>query len=115
MLKVVQTSSKMLFLQVNDLLDRALIRKQHFRVNITEFNLSKAINEVIQIELANAELRKNEITLKIDKNMPKCVNTDLNRFQQVFLNLLSNANKFTRKGKIKVLCSLTDFPDGGDR
>ena len=80
MLKVVQTSSKMLFLQVNDLLDRSLIRKKLFRVNTGDFLLTQAFAEVIQIEEANAELRENTITLKIDGNLPKCVNTDLNRF-----------------------------------
>jgi len=70
MLKPVHTCSKMLFLQVNDLLDRSLIRNQSFRVHSADFDIKKAIVEIIDIEENNAGLRKNTIVLQISKNVP---------------------------------------------
>ena len=54
----------------------------------------------------------NEISVKIDQRVPEIICTDLDRFQQVLMNLLSNANKFTRKGKINIYCRMANNSDG---
>ena len=80
MLKPVLRSKKLLFLQVNDLLDRSLISNQLFHVNVEEFDIRHALQEVIEIEEQSAEEHENTFSVKFERNMPKLVISDLNRF-----------------------------------
>jgi K+-sensing histidine kinase KdpD len=59
LLKPVLTSSRMLFFQVNELLDQSLIRKSQFTLHNTNFVLATAIKEIVDIEMYNAVHRKN--------------------------------------------------------
>jgi K+-sensing histidine kinase KdpD len=45
----INTSSKMLHCQVNDLLDSSLLLKGQFEVRVVNFDLFKAVNEVISV------------------------------------------------------------------
>jgi signal transduction histidine kinase len=51
-----------------------------------------------------AEMRRVEIIFDRPRCLPPNVFIDKDRFQQVLLNLLTNAIKFTQDGKIKVHC-----------
>ena len=73
--------------------------------------LKHAIEEIVEIEQENANMRMNEIKVTIGLRVPEVICTDLDRFQQVLLNLLSNANKFTREGKINILCLMAHDSD----
>ena len=102
----VVTSAKMLTWQVNSLLDRTMIKNHKFTSNLSLFDLREALNEVVDIVRIQADLFKNKIKLKINFDLA-FVGTDCERLQQVLLNLLTNANKFTRDGEITVTCTST--------
>ena len=68
-------------------------------------NLENSINEIVEIEKFRAESKGNKIKVLINKEIPSFLLADQNRFQQVFLNVLNNANKFTKRGTIKVFCN----------
>ena len=57
------------------------------------------------MEKLRAETRGNQIEVFIADEVPSHLLADQNRFQQVFLNVLNNANKFTKRGKVKVFCT----------
>jgi signal transduction histidine kinase len=51
-----------------------------------------------------AEMRRVEIIFDRPRCLPKSVYLDQDRFQQVLLNLITNAIKFTQDGKINIHC-----------
>ena len=58
----IKTASKMLHLQVNDLLDSSLLLYGKFVLNFTEFNLLEAVKEVVDIvDYDNSRQNKMEI------------------------------------------------------
>ena len=58
----IKTASKMLHLQVNDLLDSSLLLYGKFALNFTEFNLLEAVKEVVDIvDYENSRQNKMEI------------------------------------------------------
>ena len=64
----------------------------------------QAVNEIAAIVRMMLTQRKLEI--KVDKKKFPNVKFDRRRMQQVLLNLLSNAAKFSTKGEIRVTPSL---------
>jgi PAS domain S-box-containing protein len=97
-LDAIKTSSDILLVLINDILDLAKIEAGKMNIETTELKLSELINSV----LGSFELRFQEKELKInkqyDKNIPKILIGDPVRINQILLNLLSNSVKFTGNG-----------------
>lgn len=95
---------------VHDILDYTLLNQEekNFTKNLAVFDVQEAINEVIGFQEDKASLKSIQIkTLLVgfpsNPDPSYLVKTDKKRMQQVLLNLLSNALKFTdREGKILI-------------
>lgn len=101
-LSVIHNSTKDLLVIINDLLDIARIRsgKLHFEHN--PFQLAVLFNNLSTI-MQNKLQEKNLIfTSKVDENIPAFLLSDSVRLQQILLNLVANAVKFTDKGEIHI-------------
>ena len=96
---IIDKSSKSLLKIIEDILDFSKIESGKLDIDKVDFN-SKAEFEVIA-HLFDAKCSQKNISLvlNIDKNLPQTINTDPLRIKQVISNLISNAVKFTDKGK----------------
>jgi len=96
--KVQESSSKILCFLVNDILDFAQLKSGMFRKNCQKFNLEDAINEVILVQKMKAEFLGVKLYSVFEGFYNYMICSDMQRIQQVLLNLQSNALKFTRNG-----------------
>ena len=88
---------------MDDLLDTQLVDKTCFEVNRSINHVPTAMQEIIEVAqfMAGTETKINVI--KIPENVANFrYKFDKNRFQQVLLNLLTNAIKFCVNGSITV-------------
>lgn len=69
--------------------------------NIT-FNLDELVRKVMRISAHNASARGNELVFLSDPDLPIEFSGDPLRIEQILLNLISNASKFTTNGDICV-------------
>jgi signal transduction histidine kinase len=84
-----------------------LIEKKIFRLHYEDFKLNEAIKATLNILIGQAELQKVEIKCNLVAR-DYTVRLDLVRFQQVLINLLTNALKYSDgKGTIHVTNSVT--------
>ena len=104
MLKPVLCASKILTMQVFNLLDYNLLQKNKFAVNTKKLDIKEIIEQITEAVSPQAGLRGIKILVNISQEVPQNVYLDQNRLQQVLLNLLTNAIKFTSNGKIQVKC-----------
>ena len=74
-------------------------------LNQTAFSVSAAVSEMAS--LVDLSMKQKELQFKYieDPNVPKEVRTDERRYKQVLLNLLRNADKYTKQGSISVTTS----------
>jgi signal transduction histidine kinase len=114
-LEPLERNSERLYRLTEDILDIARIESNNFKLNKEKFDIGQLITEtadefITKNKIINQE-KNNEIQLiypnkynqnDIDKNKELLVYADKNRIQQVVLNLLSNASKFTKDGKIVI-------------
>lgn len=65
----INTASKMLHCQVNDLLDSSLLLKGQFEIQVANFDLFKAVNEVVSV-IEYGNLRQNKISSFYELDVP---------------------------------------------
>ncbi len=101
-LGVVYKNGKHLLNLINEVLDMAKIESGKMNLLFETTDLWEIINDVIITTTPLAAEKSLEILFSTDKAEKLTVEADQVRFQQVMLNIMGNAIKFTEKGKISI-------------
>ena len=102
LIKIEDASSHLLGV-INDVLDMAKIEANKLELAPVDFNFEKMLQKVIAVVNFRVDEKKQELTVNIDKNIPRFIFADEQRLAQVITNLVSNAVKFTPEyGKIRL-------------
>ena len=93
---------------VSELLDVSRLEQERMQFDLQQVSLPKITEKVINNMMPYAKRKNLElIEEKFAQNLPN-VFIYPDRFEQVLTNLISNAIKYTSKGSVKVVYSLTD-------
>ena len=104
-------SARYLLSLVNDILHINKIEENRIVLESLAFNVSDEIN-MIKNSLSFIALNNNNtITVAIDPTIPEYLIGDKLRLSQIFMNLVSNALKFTKNGQVKVSANLVKVED----
>ena len=95
-------SSMLLFFVINDLIDFSLINAGHLQVESSQFCIRETIKDILPIIEHQTKLKKLTFNLEVDDYLPKFITSDSNRINQILLNLVTNAIKFTPSGQISI-------------
>ena len=87
---------------INDILDLSKIESGKVKLEEKEIDLNKIIDDSVSILLARAGEKGLSIKKIIAKGTPLNLIGDSTRLRQVFVNLISNAIKFTSRGAIEI-------------
>ena len=93
-------SGRFLLNQINDILDFSRIEAGKLKLEIDRFNLQKCCEYIVQLMRNKAEEKGLNFEFKYMDNCPKMVVGDEHRIQQIILNLVGNAIKFTSEGNV---------------
>ena len=102
-LGMVQNSARHLLSLINDVLDISKIEAGQLKMNLQLFNLSDVIFKVIETNKPFADKKNLRISVSIDENI-NYITSDILRVQQILLNLVNNAIKFTEFGTVSIKC-----------
>jgi len=105
---MVKFSSDSLLDIVNDVLDFSKIEEGKLTSQIERFDLRETVEKAVGTFHRASEKKGIELTCKIAPGIPERVKGDSGRLRQVMVNLVDNAVKFTRKGKVEVEVTVTD-------
>ncbi len=100
------SSSELLLTLVNDILDVERISAGKLAIESHTFNLVQVIQRTIHIVEPLAEKKNLPLHVQIDPKIPEYVIGDSTRLQQILMNFLSNAIKFTKKGTVTLSAQL---------
>ncbi|MCI4669301.1 MAG: ATP-binding protein [Bacteroidia bacterium] len=104
-IKILKVSGQKLLGIINDILDFSKIESGQLNLEETQLDLREELHKVKQLLEFEASEKKLDFQLNIDKSIPKNLLGDPVRFNQIALNLVSNAIKFTEKGSVNISCS----------
>ncbi|MBQ7955463.1 MAG: DegV family protein [Lachnospiraceae bacterium] len=109
----IQIASQMLLNQVNDILDLSQIETKKMKIIPAQYQTEEVFGELVEVARVQAEKKKLELFVDIDKNLPKVLFGDAKRIKQVLLNILDNAVKYTEEGSV-TLTVLGEELSGGE-
>lgn len=106
-IRQVNFSADVLLALVNDVLDFSKLETGNMLLEDEVFNLTDSIEQTVDLVSIEAHKKGLEVVVDIDTEVPEFVSGDSNRLQQVLLNFVKNAVKFTEKGFVSVSVKLS--------
>ena len=98
----VKISCRTLLSIVDDILDFSKVEAGKLTLQNIEFDPEVICFDIMEIIRTKVDESKVELFCHIADSVPGLVSGDPRRFRQILLNLLGNAAKFTREGRIKL-------------
>ena len=99
-LTTIKVSSDILLVVINDILDLAKIEAGKMILEETELNVRHLTNSILSTFELRLEEKEQTLHTHFDESIPECVLGDPVRINQILLNLVGNAIKFTNKGGV---------------
>ncbi len=100
--RTIRTSSEALLILINDILDFSKIESGELELENIDFSPELLAYDVCELIRPQIGERPIELVCKIGEEVPAYLMGDPTRFQQVLINLMANAPKFTESGEISL-------------
>jgi PAS domain S-box-containing protein len=109
-LAMVRDSARHLLALINDVLDISKIEAGQLEMNIEPFDLRASLDKVYGIIKPLAEKKGLTLRIQISREIGAFL-SDARRVEQIVINLLNNAVKYTERGEILLAATIAPFPD----
>lgn len=100
-------SARHLLALINDVLDISKIEAGQLEMQRAPFDMRAAIEAALKLVLPQAQKKGLSLAAAIGANVGEVV-SDRRRVEQILLNLLNNAVKFTERGEVRLECRVGD-------
>ena len=107
----IKISANNLMVIINDILDFSKINAGKIEFSETEFNIRDLIKGIVQILQVKADEKKIQIGCTLDYHIKDFLLGDPIRLNQILVNLMGNAVKFTEKGKVTLDIKVMEIKD----
>ncbi|MEJ2611783.1 MAG: transporter substrate-binding domain-containing protein [Candidatus Thiodiazotropha sp.] len=101
----IQSSANVLLRVINDILDFSKIEAGKLKIEQIPFSLTEVLDNLASLNGMHAEEKGLEMLYQFDLKVPDQLIGDSLRLEQVLINLVSNAIKFTEQGEVTVVVS----------
>ena len=102
--EIIKTNSDLLLRLINDILDVSRLEADRVSLSLESCNVVQICQQVVA-SVAQARRSTNQFLFDCNREAVE-MRTDVQRLQQVVINLLSNADKFTKEGTITLKLEL---------
>jgi len=100
---IINRNTNRLISLVNDLLVLAEVENPNeINLDYEKFDIVEVLENVLKMFENKIESKALDLKLDIENNISK-INADRNKIEQLFVNLISNAIKYTNKGRIEII------------
>lgn len=117
-IKIIYQGGHHLLNLINDVLDLAKIEAQKLDLYLTPVDLPPLLAGVVEICQIKADQKGIRFLYQPDAELPAVIRTDAKRLNQVLINLLGNAIKFTNTGTVTLrvqVRALENHENGGEQ
>jgi PAS domain S-box-containing protein len=107
-LEAIKLSGDALIVLINDILDLAKVDAGKMTFEQVPFKMARSISAMLHLFQTKIQEKNLKLEKELDVKIPEVLLGDPVRLHQIILNLVSNAVKFTTKGKITVSVKLLE-------
>ena len=105
-LNAIKMSADNLLVIINDILDFSKIEAGKVTLEKIDFNIRELMQGIFDMLCAKAEEKGLKLIVETDNAVPQMIKGDPTKVNQVLVNLVGNAIKFTEKGSVSIMASL---------
>ena len=99
---------------INDILDFSKIEAGKMEIIPVDYDLSSVINDLVNMIQTKADAKGLKLEFEISREVPKLLHGDEVRIKQIVTNILTNAVKYTEKGRVTLRIDYEKIPDEED-
>ncbi len=110
-LEIMQSSADTLLTLINDILDFSKIEAGELNFQYVSFDLKKNVYKTASLLKPKAMEKGLHFDFDVDDKIPSELIGDPARINQVIMNLVSNAIKFTNRGKVSITAAIEQSTD----
>ncbi|WP_161796348.1 ATP-binding hybrid sensor histidine kinase/response regulator [Arsukibacterium ikkense] len=103
LLSKIKGSGEMLLSLVNDILDFSKVEAGQLTLEQTSFAINQVVQQAINMTALKAHSKGLELVADVSADIPQQLVGDPLRIQQLLINLVNNAVKFTEKGSVCIM------------
>jgi signal transduction histidine kinase len=111
-LETAQYSAEALLTILNDILDFSKLETGNLDFEAIDFDVQKTVDSVVSLLSSRAQSAGLALACEYGAGVPRNLSGDVGRLRQVLLNLVSNALKFTEKGRVDIRVDTIAAKDG---
>jgi signal transduction histidine kinase/ActR/RegA family two-component response regulator len=112
--RMIKDSASSLISIINDILDLSKIEAGKFELEMLDFELRKAVVDVVELMSFRAQGKNLKLNCMIEQNVPMRAVGDPVRLKQILVNLIGNAVKFTPHGTVTLYLRVESKNSGSD-
>jgi PAS domain S-box-containing protein len=109
--KTGRESGEMLLSIINDILDFSKMEANKLELESSNFDLHRLLNQSMELLTIRAQQNNLKMNVILADDLPRFILGDSSRLQQVVVNLINNACKFTPSGSVTLHASATLLSD----
>ena len=106
--QTIKRSGEALLSLIDDILDFSKIETGKITVKEIDFDVELLVHDVCELIRPKLNEKKIEILCHLEAEVPSQIKCDPYRFRQILLNLMGNAEKFTKEGEIELSVAVDD-------
>lgn len=106
-LNMTRDSARHLLTLINDVLDISKIEAGQLEILKRPFDMRQAVESALRVVLPLAQKKRLQLETSIGASVG-IINNDRRRVEQVLINLVNNAIKFTERGVVSIECQIRD-------
>ena len=111
LMNIIANSGENLLLIINDILDFSKIESGQIQFESINFELEEMVKNIYQLMKFKADEKGIGFKYSIAKEIPSQLCGDPLRINQILMNLVNNAIKFTNKGQVELIIEQVDNHD----
>jgi len=105
---VIQNCGSSLLEIINEVLDFSKLELDKVELEHHPLNLNRTVQDVVELFSTRASEKGITLSYASGKDVPVWIHGDVTRLRQILSNLVSNAIKFTEKGRVQISSTVTE-------
>ena len=110
-LKVIERNAERLLEMINETLDMVKLEQNKYQIQEQPFHLRTELQDIIDTYNVLAREKGLDLEVVLREDIPQTLYSDPNAIRHILTNLIGNALKFTKQGRIRMRVKIRSFKD----